>query len=690
MSVGGGGGAVVAPSANGWTIDYKKGSGNCGDVIVDVNKSITTYGSASHGVIAGSFGGGGGLLLGADASAAIQGFGAGGGGTTTVNVAKGASILTYGANSTAIWAISMNGQYDPAVTIGSGATVMGGSGGTGIRLSGTINQVNNQGRVGTLDGLTGMTILSDGGTTTVNNKGLIAGLVSLGGSGNTFNNQTGGVLLAGSLIDLGAGGAFNNGGLLVPGGGDPRGTTTIRGDLTQLDGGKIQLAMGPDTGETAKLNVLGNLTATGRVGYAFDPSATVVRGRFYRSGVITATGTMNTSGLTIDKTALVHHTLIRNDSSVDIASTVNFSPAGMSINGARFGQALSFVQARGSSPPMRTVVGSPITVPDVGTVDRIYSDLAGDIVSSLVQTGLQTAQGGATSFAEQADHWRVIDDRPADKPWRSWVAPYGGFGNLAANSGEMSADFVGGTAGIDVQVSKDTIIGVDGLYRQNQIRVATAALFANQYVGGGGVYGMTRFGQGYLSGSTYVGSDNAYLTRSFGGFGTATSPFTATTFSGRVEAGYMIPFDGFKLTPYVAFSPASRLQNGVTKQVTLAGLWEPGITYHNQATRSLPLMGGAQLDTDLKLPDGSVIATFLRAGFAHEFNTSRALVKSLSCYPDGQFLTGGNYAVPNAALIRAGAQHKVSDKISLFANMNSILSDRYQTLGGNAGLMVFW
>jgi uncharacterized protein with beta-barrel porin domain len=254
----------------------------------------------------------------------------------------------------------------------------------------------------------------------------------------------------------------------------------------------------------------------------------------------------------------------------------------------------------------------------------------------------------------------------------------------------MSADFVGGTAGVDVQVSKDTIIGVGGLYGQNQIRVATASLFANQYVGGGGVYGMTRFGQAYLSGSTYIGSDSAYLTRSFGGFGTATSPFSATTFSGRVEMGYTIPFDGFRLTPYLAFTPASRWQNGVTEQVAFAGMYEPGVTYHAQSTRSLPLLGGAQLDTDLKLPGGSVIATFLRAGFAHEFNTSRALVKSLSYYPDGQFLTGGNYAVPNAAVIRAGAQHKLSDNISLFAYVNSILSDRYQTLGGHGGLMVHW
>ncbi len=49
-----------------------------------------------------------------------------------------------------------------------------------------------------------------------------------------------------------------------------------------------------------------------------------------------------------------------------------------------------------------------------------------------------------------------------------------------------------------------------------------------------------------------------------------------------------------------------------------------------------------------------------------------------------------NYAFPNAALIRVGAQYKVTEQMSFFADVNSLLATQGVTLGGQIGMQVKW
>ena len=70
------------------------------------------------------------------------------------------------------------------------------------------------------------------------------------------------------------------------------------------------------------------------------------------------------------------------------------------------------------------------------------------------------------------------------------------------------------------------------------------------------------------------------------------------------------------------------------------------------------------------------LAAFLRIGWMHEFSTSRNLTKSLPIMAAASFTTGGDYVFPNAALIRLGAQYKVIEQMSFFADVNSLSPHR--------------
>lgn len=684
MSGGGGSGLAFVNSVN-QSVTKIKSSGNGGNVNVTVNQPINTYGNISYGVMAGSYGGGGGILIGNDNVVSVTGTGAGSGGT--VNVNNQSNIHVYGSYSTAVWMVSANGADDPELT--NSGSIMGGPGGVGAYLGGAINNLYNSGSLGTFDGSNGMALITDLGVTQVQNSGVFTGSMKLGAGPNVFNNLPSGLVVGGPILDLSTTGTFNNSGVLQSGGGVAGSTRVLTGDFNQTQDGLTQINFDA-TGQASQFIINGNANIAGKLGVIYAKDVIIKQGRFANASVISVNGQLTNAGLSSANTAMVRSNTTQNGNQIGLSGYVNFSPAGLSGQTARFSQALANYQDQGSSALINSIVHDLVLVENVDTLNRYYNDLSGSSLSALVQTGIETAQGAMMSYAEQSDQWRRNAPRSDDNRSRLWFSPFAAYSNVGASTGRMTANDFGASGGVDLQVSPNFLVGLGVTGSQNNVNVNSSSMGASQGAGGLGLYGMAKFGQAYLSGSSYVGLDHTSFTRNFMNAGSGSGSLDATLAGLRFEVGYTIPMSQINVTPFATFEPTWRSQRSATETISYKGKSGYGLNFLSQTTKSLPLILGVQLDTNAVLQNNHAVKAFIRAGWVHEFNPNRDLSMSLPGVTDATFSSGGNYAFSNSAVVRIGAQYKVNEQMSFFADINSQFAPQGFTLGGLIGIQMRW
>jgi uncharacterized protein with beta-barrel porin domain len=79
---------------------------------------------------------------------------------------------------------------------------------------------------------------------------------------------------------------------------------------------------------------------------------------------------------------------------------------------------------------------------------------------------------------------------------------------------------------------------------------------------------------------------------------------------------------------------------------------------------------------------------FVRTSWAHYFERDASLAASLVALPGASFVASGARPDRNAALIAAGLDARLSDRVSLGVRLDSELSANTRTLGGTARLAV--
>ena len=210
---------------------------------VTQSANITTLGDAADGIFAQSAGG-------QQTGKAV-----------TVTLSNG-SILAYGAESNGIFAqsIGLGGRDNITVNIdGASSVAMGGTGtGAGVRFAdGVQNSLNNHGTITTVSGLAGTAIVGGTANETVMNYGTVIGSVDLGAGVNVLNNQSGGILNSGDSLKVGAAGTVINAGIMSVGGAGNVATTTVVGNLTQVNTPKWIVDIGAG-GTADRLAVSGN------------------------------------------------------------------------------------------------------------------------------------------------------------------------------------------------------------------------------------------------------------------------------------------------------------------------------------------------------------------------------------------------------------------------------------------------
>ena len=340
QSVGGGGGIAGFPTQT-MTVQRASGggtgNGQGGQVTIDVNGAINTSGTGAFGILAQSIGGGGGLL--ASGSTLFAGTTGGGSATGSAGVLRitqsGGTITTSGANAVGIFAQS------------AGLTTGGGSNNNFIDIA--VNGAISGGA-----GSNGFGIWVDSGTTannvTIGSTGSVSALsgLAINYSGVATLNVTNNGTLTGDVhLNGGAGtgtvtnnGNYNgvinstanvvNAGVFAVGRPGAFSSGTLVGNLTQTASGTLAIDADFSGRRSDALLVQGNAVLSGQV----RPAITTVLPNIALP-FMTVSGTTSGS-LSGASSSLFGYGVIRSGNVFSVAATsANFNPPGFALPNSR-------------------------------------------------------------------------------------------------------------------------------------------------------------------------------------------------------------------------------------------------------------------------------------------------------------------------------------------------------------------
>lgn len=364
QSIGGGGGYGGAHQAMGYAIPYgladgSSGSGGAVRVNLEQGSVIRTAGTQSHGIVAQSLGGGGGLLVGLSGETGMQPVrsravtGSGG----DISIESAGSIIASGLDAHAILAQSgvqrTDGSLEPdpsrsgKIVIRVSGLVTGGSGaGAAMRVEG-----GHDNRIAIEEGAvvsaaSGRAIVGAFTTGTITNRGTLIGDVDLTGGGQTgrvlfdngFDGAASAILRTGpeGVIALGDGGRLRNGAILDIGGVGKVARATITGNFEQTESGRLLVDIAPLATDPALRNDLLTVTGTASLRGVVEPHVidglSPGRYTFLRAGQVENVGASAT-GSSISSGAIpISWTIVSTGNSIALVPQAHFTaPVGVTL-----------------------------------------------------------------------------------------------------------------------------------------------------------------------------------------------------------------------------------------------------------------------------------------------------------------------------------------------------------------------
>lgn len=203
-----------------------------------------------------------------------------------------------------------------------------------------------------------------------------------------------------------------------------------------------------------------------------------------------------------------------------------------------------------------------------------------------------------------------------------------------------------------------------------------------------GIYGLTRIGLVDLAAAGgYARLDND-VHRAVPVLGNAlTSSYASTAWSGRLQASAQLAsWNGFTVSPLAALQASHVSSPAVVERAGPGGnAGALSLASRDDMTSRSEL--GMQLDGHMRL--GAVPVTgFVRVAWAHYFQRDAGLTASLIALPGASFSGSGARPDQDSALIAAGLDARVSERVSLGVRVDSELSANTRSLGGTARLAV--
>ena len=756
QSIGGGGGTFVTSGKATVQPTYNHGEGYGGAVTVNVNAPITVSGQNAYGVIAQSIGGSGGLAMSGNSVRHNGGNGKGYGGVVTVNL--NSSVSASGTFSTAVYASTVNGTADPLITIAPGSVVSVTGGGTAIAINGENNQLVNNGVIAAANFSTdtAVNLLSAGGNTQITNNGILSGPINkVAGILNVSNTQSGRLYLN-DAPNWGSGSSLVSAGYLQFNNTEPNkvGTVIHRGlsNFTITETGILGVkydhhaaATKIDNSQVADLLMIaeGNkLDFKGKVSPVLINAGLIAPGSTGLNTILINNGTSNHDKIDVMNTAIMTYGLVKDPIRVQLSSTANFIPTGLSTFGNQLGNAIGTYQTAGSNAFFQAATAQLVTIPTVGSLDQGYSNLAGSAIQAMPEANYQAVTRAVSTVSDRMNSWRVGDSFIAttknprammtgiasmNQPItpnapqvangtlsadgsqmpislakktdaKIWITPFGG----ASNSNNLATQIYGGSLGIEAESDDRAYIGGAALTvsqsnytYSSSTTPATPGALTNY---GASFYGGARGESAYLSAIGYIGGGSGNFTRQLQTLGFSTSAGVSVhsnILGARVEAGYnLLPNpEGkaiFQITPFVAVAPTQIRQNGANETFGIGS----GFYYGANINTAVPLYLGTEFSGDMQMGDNELLKPFLRVSWAHDLMNNPMTMNAGYSQAYGPTLyANGTPSMGNMVIVKGGAKYNWGTKVSAYATIDleqGNAATSYRGIGGSIGAIYSW
>jgi uncharacterized protein with beta-barrel porin domain len=636
-----------------------------------------------------------GLYLG-DAST-VTNSGTIGGGTLAINFANSATnSLTLDTGSVLNGNVQGGGGINNLTLIGTGTE--------SIAKFLNFQTLSMQGAAWTLTGngtfSTSATIQS--GTLLVNGQ-LTSPLVTV---------QTGGIL-GGTGTVVGAT-TVASGGALAPGNGTP-GTLTIAGNLAFQSGAIYLVRVTPSA--AAGTNVSGSAWLTGATVNAQFASGNYISKKYT---ILSAAGGLG--GTTFAGIANINLPQGASDSlsydahNVYLNLKAGFTDyTGLNVNQQNVANALTnFFNTTGGIPAAFFGLsrgGLTQIDGEAGTgAERAAFQLTDQFLTLMLDPFVDGRLGGfggsgAIGFApEQQDelppdvalaYAAILKKAPPsptfEQRWTAWGSAYGGSnranGDPAIGSTNIAAQTFGFAAGMDYQVSPNTILGFALAGGGTNWGLANALGTGRSDAAQVGVYGITYRGPAYVAGA--LAFANHWFTTNRTALGDQLNAnFDGQSYGARLESGYRVGvLPTFGVTPYGALQ-FQDFHTPAYNEADVSGTGF-GLSYAAMNATDVRTEIGSRFDAPTLLA-GMPLILRGRLAWAHDFVGNPALSAAFQTLPGAGFTVNGAPIPHDSALTSAGAELLLTPRWTLLAKFDSEFAPGSQTYAGSGTLRYSW
>ena len=572
------------------------------------------------------------------------------------------------------------------------------------------NTIDQRGGSAVLSGVLSDAVPGTPGRLTIANSE-VGGYIALTGA-NTYTGptlvQAGATLLVnGSLVSpltvagtLGGSGVVGNttiapGGVLAPG--NSIGTLTVKGNLAFAPGSLYLIEAAP--GAADRTNVSGSASIQGSAIASFasgnyTPTPQVVLSA--AGGISGSFGNLVTLGLPPGLLASLSYTPTNvqlNLTSVlgtGTSLTGNQSAVAGAINtGFNTGNSLPGTMASLFNQTGQTLASSLGTLSgeaQTGVQATVfgYGNL---FLNSVLAAGTGAGSVGAQHSAQYAS-LTATETASVPSRLRGWLTGFGGYGWLGGTTGTGSSGVQSTATGIAA--------GADLSFDQGVVGVAvsggTSNWFLDNSLGGGrtnsfqaGLYGRATLDPFYVAAATAWGLHNVSVQRPVPFLGDwLNSNYTATTWSGRLEAGHRFTLQGNGVTPFVA---------GQSQLLTLPGICETsqtnsgaGLCFNANAAWSVRSEIGAEFEANIGSLLGSKAGLTARLSWAHEYEKTGTASAWFQSLPGSNFSVSGTPLPSDVGIVRVTTNVALDEAWSMRLQADAEFGNNYGAVAGTLRL----
>ena len=277
--------------------------------------------------------------------------------------------------------------------------------------------------------------------------------------------------------------------------------------------------------------------------------------------------------------------------------------------------------------------------------------------------------------------------------WSVWGAAYGGVnktdGNLVTGAQDLTARAYGFAAGADYRVAPDLRVGFTLAGGGTNWHLQRPRHRQERHVFQAGVNAVKQFGAGYVARALAYAWHDVATERSItfsGDFREAN--FDANNFGGRLEGGYRFAMQAAGITPYAALQAQSIRLPAYAE--TAFGSPQFALSTAGKSVTATRTEIGAWFDSQFALQGGTIMALRGRAAWANDHSSDRTVNAAFQTIPGGSFTVTGAQAPANLALVTAGAEWRLANRVSFGAKFDGEFASGGNTYSGTAFARYAW